>query len=115
MNTIVFDFPLGWQIGLPLVIGILALSAWRQRRNGDRPIRIWIPTALRASALLALVFLVAKPTWTAKEPRSTSRRSVVLLVDRSESMSLEEGEKTRYEQALTFARDHLLPALRAAQ
>jgi len=41
-------------------------------------------------------------------------RPVVLLMDRSESMSLEENERTRYQQALNFARDYLLPALKSA-
>jgi uncharacterized membrane protein len=38
----------------------------------------------------------------------------MLLMDRSESMSLEEREASRYQQALGFLRERLLPALRAA-
>src|ERR1035437_550966 len=39
--------------------------------------------------------------------------SVLLLMDRSESMSLEERDTSRYQQALGFLRERLLPALRA--
>src|SRR5207248_1023916 len=69
---------------------------------------------LRGVALFALVFLAARPVWIAKEPPATAVRPVVLLMDRSESMSLEENERTRYQQALNFARDYLLPALKSA-
>src|SRR2546425_1785611 len=43
-----------------------------------------------------------------------SARSVALLMDRSESMALEEPDTSRYQQALKFARDRLLPALKSA-
>src|SRR5947208_10654627 len=108
-----FDFPLGWQAGLSLVLAVLALAAWRQRRGGFNGSRIATLTALRGIPLLAVVFLAARPFWTAKEPPATALRPVLLLVDRSESMSLEENDRTRYQQALRFARDHLLPALKA--
>src|SRR6185295_272630 len=102
MNTLVFDFPRGWQIGLPLAVLALALAAWTLRRRGLGRGRILAMTALRAVALLALVFLVSRPMWVSKAPPSQAMRPVVLLVDRSESMSLEEGEKSRYRQALDF-------------
>src|SRR5947208_15328185 len=109
-----FDFPLGWQAGLSLVLAVLALAAWRQRRGGFNGSRIATLTALRGIPLLAVVFLAARPFWTAKEPPATALRPVILLVDRSESMSLEENDRTRYQQALAFAREHLLPALKSA-
>jgi len=113
-STIAFDFPLGWQIGLPVAITVVTLAVWWQRRQGLKRGPLIALAALRAVALLALIFLAARPVWIAKEPPQTSKRSVVLLVDKSESMSLEEGEKTRYHQALAFAREHLLPALKSA-
>jgi uncharacterized membrane protein len=70
--------------------------------------------ALRAMALLVLVFLAARPIWMTREPPASATRSVMLLMDRSESMSLEERDATRYQQALGFLRERLLPALRAA-
>ena len=114
LAAIHLDFPLAWQIGLPLSLLILGLAAWRQHRNGASKVRLICLTSLRAIPLLALVFLAARPVWVAKELPSNAQRPVLLLVDRSESMSLEETERTRYQQALNFARDQLLPALKSA-
>src|SRR5439155_26510661 len=110
-----FEFPLGWQAGLPLALAVLGLAFWRQRQHGVGRSRTWLLTFLRSLALLPLVLLAARPVWLAKEPPPPgAARPVVLLLDRSESMSLEENEATRYEQALRFARDFLLPALNSA-
>ncbi|MBI2925385.1 MAG: VWA domain-containing protein [Verrucomicrobia bacterium] len=113
-HYLTFDFPLGWQLGLPLVVAALVVTALAHRRRGMAKGRIALLTALRAIPLLALVFLIARPTWVSREPPTPTSRTVALLVDRSESMSVEEGDKTRYEQALEFARDHLLPAMKDA-
>ena len=109
-----FDSPLCWQIGLPLSLLVLGLAAWRQGRRGLERRRVAVMTASRGVPLLLLVFLCARPVWVAKEPPSAARRPVVLLMDRSESMSLEENDRTRYQHALAFARDYLLPALKSA-
>ncbi|MDB6065870.1 MAG: hypothetical protein JWR26_2078 [Pedosphaera sp.] len=112
--SLVFDFPRGWQIGLPLAVLVLALAAWSQRRRGQSWPRLAAMQSLRAVALLALIFLASRPVWIAKERPPSANRKVVLLMDRSESMSLEEQNTTRYQQALTFAREQLLPAVKAA-
>jgi uncharacterized membrane protein len=111
--AIVFEFPLGWLFGLPLGAG-LALAVWRQRRRGLTASRIVGLGALRAIVLLVLVFLAARPVWMTREPPASATRAVMLLMDRSESMSLEERDVSRYQQALSFLRERLLPALRAA-
>ena len=111
--AIVFEFPPGWLFGLPLGAG-LAFAIWRQRRRGLALSRILGLGALRAVVLLVLVFLAARPVWLTREPPASASRSVMLLLDRSESMSLEERDATRYQHALGFLRDRLLPALRAA-
>src|SRR5438552_10238935 len=111
--AILFEFPLGFLLGLPLAAG-LAFAVWRQHKRGLEKKRILALTALRAAALLALVFLAARPVWLAKEPPAPAARSVVLLVDRSESMSLEEHDASRFQQALNFVRQRLLPALKSA-
>jgi hypothetical protein len=113
--SILFDFPPGWQIGLPLAAGLLALAAWRQHRRGLETRRIIVLGALRGIVLLLLVFLAARPVWMAREPRAIATRSVLLLMDRSESMSLQERDRSRYEQALDFLRERLLPALKSAK
>src|SRR5438045_7816894 len=100
-----FDFPLAWQVGVPLVVVALALATSRQGRHGLKGRQRAVLAVLRGVALFALVFLAARPVWIAKEPPATAVRPVVLLMDRSESMSLEENERTRYQQALNFARD----------
>jgi uncharacterized membrane protein len=111
--AIVFEFPRGWLFALPLGVA-LAFAIWRQHRRGLATSRIVGLGALRAVALLVLVFLAARPVWMTREPPASATRSVVLLMDRSESMSLEEHDATRYQQALGFLRERLLPALRAA-
>jgi uncharacterized membrane protein len=112
--TIAFDFPLGWQLGLPLVVCVIALLVSALRRRGLPAARIAVTVSLRAAALLLLVFLAARPVWVEKSAAAKGGNSVVLLVDRSESMSLEENGRSRYRQALAFARDFLLPALKDA-
>jgi hypothetical protein len=111
--VITFDYPLGWYLGLPLGVA-LSFAAWRQRRGGMGFSRVAGLAALRGVVLLVLVFLAARPVWMVREPPAAAERRVMLLVDRSESMSLEEHGATRYQQALSFMRERLLPALRAA-
>jgi uncharacterized membrane protein len=111
--AIAFEFPPGWLFGLPLGV-VLVFAVWRQRRRGLATSRIAGLGALRAVALLVLVFLAARPVWMTREPPASATRSVMLLMDRSESMSLEERDASRYQQALGFLRERLLPALRAA-
>jgi uncharacterized membrane protein len=111
--AIVFEFPMGWVLAFPLGLA-LVFAIWRQRRTGVATRRIAGLGALRVIALLVLVFLAARPVWMSREPPAPATRSVMLLMDRSESMSLEERDASRYQQALGFLRERLLPALRAA-
>ncbi len=111
--AIVFEFQQGWLFAVPLGMA-LALTIWRQHRRGLATSRIAGLGALRLIALLVLVFLAARPVWMSREPPAPATRSVMLLMDRSESMSLEERDASRYQQALGFLRERLLPALRAA-
>jgi uncharacterized membrane protein len=111
--AIVFEFPQGWLFAVPLGMA-LAFTIWRQHRRGLATSSIAGLGVLRVIALLVLVFLAARPVWMSREPPAPATRSVMLLMDRSESMSLEEREASRYQQALGFLRERLLPALRAA-
>jgi hypothetical protein len=114
MNAVVvFEFPFAWLAALPFAVA-LAFAAWRHRKRGMPRSRILVLSALRAAALGVLLFLLARPVWLAKEPPAPASRAVALLMDRSESMSLEEHGGTRYQQAFSFLRTRLLPALNSA-
>ncbi len=113
LDTITFEFPPGWLFGLPLAAAV-AFAAWRQHRRGLPRARILTLAALRCLAVAPLVLLAARPVWLTKEPPAPASRSVVLLMDQSESMSLEEHDQSRYQQALGFVRERLLPAFKSA-
>ena len=65
-------------------------------------------------ALLLLVVLAARPALIDSGEESRNRNEVVLLLDRSESMSLACGKQSRFDEALEMARQNLLPALKAS-
>jgi hypothetical protein len=111
--VILFEFPRGFLLAVPLA-GLLIVAAWRQGHRGVARLRVGLLAALRGSALLPLVLLAARPIWQAKEPPASAARSVVVLMDRSESMSLAEHDLTRYQQGINFLRERLLPALKSA-
>lgn len=112
--ALLFELPLAWLLFVPLAV-MVGLAAWRQRRRGLARSQIAALSALRAGALLLLVFLAALPVWVEREPPAAASRPVMLLLDRSESMSLEDWQASRYQEALDFARDRLLPALKSAR
>ncbi len=114
MNRIVFDFPPAFYVGLPLAAAVLTLSAWSQLRRGMTRRWVAISTASRGAALLILIFLAARPVWVETRKENERRDTVILLADRSGSMSLEDGEMTRFKHLLAFAREELLPALTRA-
>src|SRR5262249_23184226 len=113
-SAIVFEWPLGC-LFIPPVALLLAFAAWRQRKLGLTSRKAILLASLRGIALLLLVFLVARPVWVVREPASSAARSVAVLIDRSESMSLQDHDVSRYEEALAFLRDRLLPALKSVQ
>lgn len=109
MNWLTFDAAWMLAAGLPMAAVVVAWFAWRQR---TRPRVQWLSlTLLRAAVLAVLIGLAARPMWTARQSLDDERRSVVLLIDRSESMSLEEDGKTRYERVVEFVREQLAPAI----
>lgn len=113
LAAITFEFPPAWFGVLP-VVAILVFAGFRLRKRGLNSRRSSVLLAVRALPLLALLFLAARPAWFTREPPGSNARSVVLLMDRSESMSLEEGNSTRYQKALEFLRSRLLPALKSS-
>jgi len=111
--VITFEFPLGWLAAIPLA-GALALSFWQHRKAGLQKSEIVRLILLRGTAFLLLAFLAARPVWITKEPRSSAARSIALLLDRSESMALEESDTSRFKRAVDFLRERLLPAFKSA-
>jgi uncharacterized membrane protein len=113
MAAIIFEFSLGWLVAIPLA-GALALSLSGHRKRNLHKSRILSLISLRALTFLVLAFLAARPVWITKEPPSAAARSVALLVDRSESMALEEPDTSRFKKAVAFLRERLLPAFKSA-
>lgn len=111
--AIVFEFPLGWLAALPL-FGALVFSFRRHKQQGLLKSQTLALISLRAAAFLLLAFLLARPFWMTKVPPSSAARSVALLLDRSESMALEEPDISRFKRAVDFLRERLLPAFKAA-
>ena len=114
MTHLALDFPPALWLGLPLAVAVVVVLTRAQFGRGLAPWQVATLSGLRGSALLTLVFLAARPTWVVTEEPSGERRSVVLLLDRSESMALEDHGQLRLAQALKLARDELLPSLKAA-
>src|SRR5436853_4775500 len=98
-----FDLPWVFVAGFGIV-GVLILSFLQLRKRSFNQTQIAILLALRAVPLLTILFLAARPNWFTKEPPDAKSRSVVLLMDRSESMDLEESNSTRYQKAVDFLR-----------
>ncbi len=115
MRSIIFDFPLALPIGLALTLGLLGWSIRSFRKHGLSKSRIALLTTLRGATLLLLVFLGARPVWVEKQREQKERRNILLLMDKSESMSLQENEQTRYARAIAFTREHLLPGFEEAK
>ncbi len=113
MTRLMFELPGTWLWTVPVVLAILAFYFWSLHRRGYTRRQKWVLLSLRSVTLLLLLLLIARPLWVEpeEEEEEAAPREVVLLVDRSASMSLRDGDQTRYQQAVDFARDQLLPAL----
>ncbi len=78
----------------------------REHRRRRR-VRQWILLALRMLAVLLLALLFARPYWDASQRRGLDQE-VVLLVDRSASMSARNGRgETSFDRALAKLREEL--------
>lgn len=116
MTELTFQNPWAWWLGLPLGAAILVLFARALQSKGHDWKRQAVLLGLRGAAALLLLFLAARPMWVnAEDEEHQPRDRVALMFDRSQSMSLLEGEQSRYQQAVDFARDSLLPALQNAE
>jgi uncharacterized membrane protein len=105
-----FELPVVWLGALPLG-ALLGFAAWRQRRRGVAPVRVALFLGLRACVVLLLLFLCARPVTQTNQATGPANRPVVVMLDRSKSMSLLEADQTRYARAVDFLNRRLLPAL----
>lgn len=113
LAAIQFDLPWVFLAALAVLV-ILTWSFFHLRRRKFNKSQVVVLLALRGVPLLTLLFLAARPNWFSKEPPDSASRSILLLMDRSESMALEENNSTRYQKALDFLRTRLLPAFKAS-
>lgn len=114
---LVWEAPL-W--GLCAGLAGLALAAAAARRTaalGYPPRAVALVAALRAVAVLVLAAILARPVWVRSEDLE-NRSTVVVLVDRSASMAIRDGDDgqtlDRLDRAREFLRERLAPALRDA-
>ena len=96
---------------LVIALVLTGLAAWQMHRRGLPPMRIAILTALRVLPVFVIAFLLARPVRVLSQ-NEEGENHVVLLMDRSASMALEDAEGAmRYKDALALARTVVLPAL----
>lgn len=111
MTDLAFQVPLAMLCAL---VGVVAMLAWfflSMRRAGCSSRQIATLMGLRCLLLLGLVLLVGRPVWKSPDEEGQQRERIALLIDRSQSMGIREGNQTRYQQAVAFARDTLIPVV----
>ncbi|HUY33950.1 MAG TPA: hypothetical protein VMV69_14480 [Pirellulales bacterium] len=115
MTSTLFEWPLAWWLGVPLAAALLLAFARSSRRRGRSWKQVSTLTACRVVAVGFLLYLAARPVHVDLPQEPLKRDQVALLVDRSESMSLQDFGTVRFQDALKFARLRLLPALRKSE
>ncbi|MEY5025464.1 MAG: hypothetical protein RLZZ244_992 [Verrucomicrobiota bacterium] len=114
-STLSFDFPWVLRTGGVLAGGVLLASVLTEgRRVRGAWLRLLLVTLLRAVALGVVLFLAARPVFVAPADPPGVERKLLVLLDRSASMALEEGGQTRFEAAREFLNRELAPAARGA-
>src|SRR5437764_13120586 len=84
-------------LGAIVAAGAIAWLYWPQVRGLTPPHWRWILMALRASALLALLASILRPA-VLRAPTFGESGCIVLLVDRSRSMSVTDGRARTHAQ-----------------
>lgn len=113
--TLGFDLPWVLRVGGVAAGCALLASALAEGRDarGAWP-RLLLVTLLRALAFGMVLFLAARPVWVEPAPPAGAERKLLVLVDRSASMALEEAGRTRFETARDYLHRELSPAARNA-
>lgn len=108
-STLVWETPWAGAVFLLAALALVAFAAWQLHRHGLSRQRVVILTALRAVPVIFIAILLARPTWVFSQEEEGGRH-VVLLMDRSASMGLEDvNGAPRYKDALALARDTVVP------
>jgi len=95
LSSVLFHSPGLLPIAIVVLFAVVAAVLWLypgQVRNVNPPWR-WIIPGLRMAALLALAISIIKPV-VVREKTSEERGSVLILVDRSKSMSVKDAGRT---------------------
>jgi hypothetical protein len=111
---LIFELPGIWIGALPLGI-LLGFAASLHRRRGIPKTKIVALFFLRSVPLLIMLFLAARPVRQSARVIAGAKRPVVVLLDRSKSMSIQDTEISRYQRAVDFLNRRLQPALEAAK
>ncbi len=114
MTVATFTFDASWELipGAILIGLVLVMMARDLAKRGLERSKMALLLGLRSVALILLLFLAARPVTVRSHVRSGAPYVAVLL-DRSESMSLEETKQTRFAQATHFLKEELAPAFQS--
>jgi uncharacterized membrane protein len=113
-TTVVWGAPWLGIAFLAVAAVLLVLSARRLAGQDLGMRRVMVLTVLRVIPIVLLALLLARPVRVTSRDEAVDRK-VVLLVDRSASMALTDMDgRPRFTDALSFARDVVLPDLQAA-
>jgi len=109
-GTMTFDASWVFAPGALLIVGLLALMAWRLVQRGLRPREVTVLIVLRGIAMGIVLILLGRPVVVRHAPLSEAPY-VSLIIDRSLSMSLVENGQSRYSRMYELLKDRLAPAL----
>ncbi|MDA7915363.1 hypothetical protein N9B98_03765 [bacterium] len=109
MSELSFQVPAALLYCCLATAGVLLWCGLVLRRRGVPRNRMAIILTLRLIFFFTLALLISRPVWTSPDPEEDTRKHIALLLDCSESMSVLEGDTSRYQQAVDFARETLLP------
>ena len=108
-----FASPIPWWLALAVAAAIAGLAYLSYRRPSVplSGLRRWTLTALRATAMAALVFFLCRPI-VMRPPAGGEGIVVPILVDGSRSMRIADADgRPRIERAVTLLERELLPGL----
>lgn len=112
MSTATLAFDAAWVFlpGAVVILALLGLMTWRLRQRGLPGFETATLILLRGLALLTLLILVARPV-SVQGMKQHADPYVAVVIDRSQSMTLVEDNRERYQRLVDFLGEKLAPAL----